>query len=134
MTNNPSLEAEGEAERREGKVQEKIGKVRLASRRLTEGIRKEDVKHREVGATATAEPIMSIMSVAHRRGPARQARSRLVAILSVESFRSGTSSPRPPQSPSTGRRISSADEELILKPLLSNLIAILICTDLSRSL
>jgi uncharacterized protein YjbJ (UPF0337 family) len=31
VTNNPSLEAEGEAERREGKVQEKIGKVRLAS-------------------------------------------------------------------------------------------------------
>jgi uncharacterized protein YjbJ (UPF0337 family) len=27
VTNNPSLEAEGEAERREGKVQEKIGKV-----------------------------------------------------------------------------------------------------------
>jgi uncharacterized protein YjbJ (UPF0337 family) len=28
MINNPSLEAEGEAERREGKVQEKVGKVR----------------------------------------------------------------------------------------------------------
>jgi uncharacterized protein YjbJ (UPF0337 family) len=28
VTNNPSLEAEGEAERREGKVQEKVGKVR----------------------------------------------------------------------------------------------------------
>ena len=28
MTNNPSLEAEGEDERREEKVQEKIGKVR----------------------------------------------------------------------------------------------------------
>ena len=28
VTNNPSLEAEGEAERLEGKVREKIGKVR----------------------------------------------------------------------------------------------------------
>ena len=28
VTNNPSLEAEGEAERREEKVQEKVGKVR----------------------------------------------------------------------------------------------------------
>jgi uncharacterized protein YjbJ (UPF0337 family) len=28
VTNNPSLEAEGEAERREGKVQEKVGKLR----------------------------------------------------------------------------------------------------------
>jgi uncharacterized protein YjbJ (UPF0337 family) len=28
VTNNPSLEAECEAERREGKVQEKVGKVR----------------------------------------------------------------------------------------------------------
>jgi uncharacterized protein YjbJ (UPF0337 family) len=34
VTNNPSLEAEGEAERREGKVQEKVGKVRRKVREV----------------------------------------------------------------------------------------------------
>ena len=34
LTNNPSLEAEGEAERREGKVQEKVGKVRRKVREV----------------------------------------------------------------------------------------------------
>ena len=34
VINNPSLEAEGEAERREGKVQEKVGKVRRKVREV----------------------------------------------------------------------------------------------------
>ena len=34
VTNNPSLEAEGEAERREKKVQEKVGKVRRKVREV----------------------------------------------------------------------------------------------------